>query len=111
MTNLDGPQVVNGLNLLAGGGTLHGGGNFAVGAIVQSSGATANFNGFVTTSNANTNGILGGYATYGNDADNWATVSGGNSLARCQEPVTLTLRRQEPPTMRAVRPSISRRVL
>ncbi len=69
-----GVQAVDGLNLLAGGGTVNGGVNLAVGAIVRSAGASANFAGTVTTSNVNTNGILGGYATYGSD---WASVTAG----------------------------------
>ena len=70
-------QAINGLNLLAGGGTVNGGVGLAAGAITRSAGATASFGGTITTSNANTNGILGGYATVGSD---WATVNGSSNI-------------------------------
>ena len=70
-------QTVNGLNLLAGGGTVSGGAGLTVGAITRSPGATAKFAGNVRTSTANTNDILGGYATVGSD---WATVNGSSQI-------------------------------
>ena len=71
-------QVVNGLNLLSGGGIVDGGAaGLAVGAITRSPGATVGFTGTVTTSSTNTNGILGGYATVGS---NWATIGGGGQI-------------------------------
>ncbi len=66
-------QTSNGLNLAAGGGTVNGGAGLTVGAINRSLGATAVFAGSVTTTTANTNGILGAYATSGS---NWATGGG-----------------------------------
>ena len=74
LTVAGGAQTVAGLNLDAGGGTINGGAGLSVGAISQTAGASVNFAGTVTTSTANTNGILGGYATVGS---NWARVSGG----------------------------------
>lgn len=66
--------TTNGLTIASGGGNLDGGANGVnVGAIVRQLGGTANFAGSVTTTNGNTNGILGGWATYGDD---WA-VGGG----------------------------------
>lgn len=67
-------QTVNGLNLAAGGGSVNGGAGLTAGAISVTPGATVNFDGSVTTSTGNTNGILGAYATMGG-AD-WA-VGGG----------------------------------
>ncbi len=79
-TNSGGVQATNGLNLLAGGGTVNGGvSGLAVGVIGRTAGATATFTGKVIavgTPNDPT-GILGAYGTVGT---NWATVNGSSNV-------------------------------
>lgn len=78
LTNTGAAQTAFSANLNAGNAGIAGGAGVSLGAITRALGATASFGGTVTTTNANTNDILGGYATVGSD---WATVSGGNVVA------------------------------
>ncbi len=71
-------QTIAGLDLIGGGGTVNGGAGLTVGSITRFPGATANFAGTVNAAfSSNTNDILGGYATRGND---WATLNGSNNV-------------------------------
>ena len=69
-----GVQAVDNLTILSGGGTVNGGTNgISIGFINRSTGATVNFAGHVIASGSvNSNGIMGGFATFGSD---WATVN------------------------------------
>jgi fibronectin-binding autotransporter adhesin len=76
-TTISSPAVING-TIFAGGTT-----NLTLGGITRNAGAAVDFvlpsTGFINTSTASTNGILGGHATVNNGA-NWA-VGGGNIAA------------------------------
>ena len=78
LVNTGAAQAVFSTNLNAGNAGIAGGAGVSLGAITRALGSTASFGGTVTTTNSNTNGILGGYATVGSD---WATVSGGSIVA------------------------------